>query len=81
VVLHGVFQSLGAALIIRASPPEIDKHSTSLNLAAGIVKILLLSGVAGSFCSGHFNPFKTFKIYYGFDSAYYLSRCKEINGL
>jgi hypothetical protein len=28
--------------------------------------LLLLSGIDGPFCSGHFNPFKSFFFYYGF---------------
>jgi len=45
---------------VRASPPHTCKHPFSLDLAAGIEHILLLSGIHGPFCSGHFNPFKSF---------------------
>jgi hypothetical protein len=41
----------------------------------------LLSGIDGPFCSGHFNPFKSFFSTMDLDSDYYLSRCKDINGL
>jgi hypothetical protein len=52
---------------LRASPPHTHKHTFSLNIAAGECKILLLSGmINGPFCSGHFNPFKSFVFYYGF---------------
>ncbi len=46
-----------------------------------IGQILLLSSNDGSFCSGHFNPFKGSFSTMDLDSDYYSSRCKDINGL
>jgi hypothetical protein len=43
--------------------------------------MLLLSGNDGPFCSGHFNLFKSFFSTMDLDGDYYLSRCKDINGL
>jgi hypothetical protein len=40
--------------------------------------ILLLFGIDGPFCSGHFNPpFKKFFSTMDLDNDYYSSRCKE----
>ncbi len=47
-----------------------------------IAQFLLLSDdINGPFCSGHFNPFKSFFSTMDLDSHYYSSRCKNINGL
>jgi hypothetical protein len=68
--------------VVRASPPPHRQTPLFIKSCSRIAQILLHSGgIDGSFCSGHFNPFKSFFSTMYLESDYYSSRCKDINGL
>jgi hypothetical protein len=67
--------------VLRASPPPHWQTALFIKSFSRIAHILLLPGVHGLFCSGHFNPFKKLFTTMDLDSDYYSSRCKDINGV
>ncbi len=66
---------------LRASLPPQWQTLLSIKSCSRIVQILLLAGIDGPFCNGHFNPLKVLFSTKDLDSDYYSPRCEDINGL
>jgi hypothetical protein len=56
----GLVHDLCARSVVRASPPPHHQTPLFIKSCTRIAQILLPSSIDGPFCSGHFNPFKSF---------------------